>query len=194
MGQDPYRKTQRGGANLGGIAMVFVAVVVGLLLSGSVLWYETGQRAADQVAAVAAPATPIAAPAAPSAAPAALGSVTAAPAAPAAIAAPTAPKATSAPAQASAATTAPTAVPSKPAGAPVAAAAGSADAGSKLFTATCDGCHPGGRAGLGPSLKGVSAEEVTKTVMEGKDMMPSFGPSQISDQQLRDIIAYLASL
>ncbi|WP_426245315.1 c-type cytochrome [Pseudomonas sp. TWR3-1-1] len=39
-----------------------------------------------------------------------------------------------------------------------AAAAGDADAGAKLFTKTCGGCHsigPGARGGFGPQLNGV---------------------------------------
>lgn len=197
---DPYRKTQRGGANLGGIAMVFAAVVLGLLLSASVLWYEGQQRAADQLASAAVepasapaatlPAAPTAAPAtvAPTAAPVAA-APTAAPAASAPTAAPVAAAPTAAPTAASG-----TAASAKPAAAPAVASGGSAEAGAKVFAATCDSCHPGGKAGLGPSLKGVSSQEITKMVREGQDVMPAFSTSQLSDQQLKDIVAYLAAL
>ncbi len=191
MGRDPYRRTQRG-VSLVGMALVIVAVVLGLALSTSVLWYETQQRAANQVASAAQPTGVPAAPqpsvatAAPTKAPAPTTTPTAAPTA--TVAGPTSPAATAAPTKAPV----PTAAPTKPASAPV--PAGSADAGGKLFAASCNGCHPGGNAGLGPGLKGVSAAEVIRVVREGKGVMPAFAPSQLSDQQLQDIVAYLGSL
>ncbi len=198
MGRDPYRRTQRG-VSLVGMALVIVAVVLGLALSTSVLWYETQQRAANQVASAAQPTGVPAAPqssvatAAPTKAPAPTTAPTAAPAKPtsapaATVAGPTSPAATAAPTKAPV----PTAAPTKPASAPV--PAGSADAGGKLFAASCNGCHPGGNAGLGPGLKGVSAAEVIRVVREGKGAMPAFAPGQLSDQQLQDIVAYLGSL
>ncbi len=192
MGMDPYRKAQRGSANLKGIAMVFGAVVLGLLLSASVLWHETEQRAAVQAASAAAEPAPSGATAEPSPTAAAATATVAKPAPTPAHA--SASPAAAAPTKAPAATTVPAAVPSKPAGAPAVASAGLADEGSKIFAATCNSCHPNANAGLGPSLKGVPADVITKTVRSGKDMMPSFSTSEVSDEQLQDIVAYLTSL
>jgi mono/diheme cytochrome c family protein len=181
-----------------------VAVLLGLLLSASVLWHETTQRAAAQAAATAQPAAaalPASAAAQPTAALPASAAAQPTAAAPTATAAPTAARATApataAPTQVAAAAVATaTPVPAKPAVASAGSAgsAGSAAEGSKIFAATCNSCHPNANAGLGPSLKGVSADMITKTVREGKDMMPSFGPDEVSDQQLQDIVAYLTSL
>lgn len=89
-------------------------------------------------------------------------------------------------------------------GAPAASSAtssaggGNATAGKAVFDSNCTGCHPGGKAGVGPSLVGIvgrlAQAGVTRQVREGGSEMPAFSASQISDQQLSDLIAYLGTL
>ncbi len=85
-------------------------------------------------------------------------------------------------------------IDSTPKAATVAKSSGSIEEGKKIFTATCNSCHPNAEAGVGPSLKGVSAEKINQMVRNGKDIMPAFSTSQVTDQQLKDIVAYLTSL
>lgn len=119
-------------------------------------------------------APPVAPTAAPTARPTSAPTVAAAPAVPAPPRpSPTAPPPTQAPAAGSA------------------ASGGSASAGATVFAATCDGCHPKGEEGVGPAIKGLPPETITRVVRAGNGMMPGFSTSQLSDQQLRDIIAFL---
>ncbi|TAK30257.1 MAG: c-type cytochrome [Chloroflexota bacterium] len=66
-----------------------------------------------------------------------------------------------------------------------------AQLGAEIFSVYCNSCHPGGKAGVGPSLVGVSPEAVTQAVREGRAGMPAFGPTVISDEQLAQVQAYL---
>jgi mono/diheme cytochrome c family protein len=124
------------------------------------------------------------------------------PAAPAAATAPavaptTAP--TTAPTKAPAAATgaaplAPATVAATAAAAP--AAAGNATAGKAVFDQNCGSCHPNGAAGVGPALAGknLAAATITTTVRSGRESMPPFPASKISDPQLADLVAYVQSL
>ncbi len=60
----------------------------------------------------------------------------------------------------------------------------------------CYKCHPGGEAGLGPSLndKRLSAVLTRYRVRHGSGRMPAFAPSRINDKQLDDVMAYLTAL
>jgi len=100
---------------------------------------------------------------------------------------------------------APAAVPAAATPAPAAgpastpaAAGGGLEAGKTVFNQFCAGCHPGGGKGVGPALRKAdyqgSTEEITKTVRQGRGAMPAFAATQITDQQLADIVAYLDSL
>ena len=76
-------------------------------------------------------------------------------------------------------------------GAPVAADA----TGDQIYQAKC-GCHgPNGAGGNAPTLAGIhdSADEVQKTVHDGKGRMPAFG-SQLSDDQIKKVVAYVKGL
>ncbi len=136
---------------------------------------------------------PTAAPAAPTKAPAAAPT-----AAPTTAAAPTvAPTTAAAPTKAAAAPTtavAPTTAAAPSAAAP--AAAGDVTAGKAVFDQNCNACHPGGDKGVGPALKGrnLGADVIRTTVRSGKGSMPPFSATQISDQQLTNLIAYVQSL
>jgi mono/diheme cytochrome c family protein len=80
-------------------------------------------------------------------------------------------------------------------------ASGDAAAGGKVFAANCTGCHPGGKAGLGPALSGpqFSAKypddaAITKMIRTGQGGMPAFPATKLSDGDLNDLLAYLHSL
>jgi len=121
-----------------------------------------------------------------------------------AIAAPPAAGATTAPAGA-ATTAAPAAgvTTTAAAGATTAAAAGgtgNAAAGSTVFRSQCQACHPnGGRAaGVGPNLSNSAnagdAGYIRNNVRNGKGAMPAFPPDQLSDAELENLVAYIASI
>jgi mono/diheme cytochrome c family protein len=69
-------------------------------------------------------------------------------------------------------------------------------AGQAVFQQNCNACHPNGNAGVGPALRGknLSAQQITNRVRNGGGGMPAFSTSQISDQQLADLVAYVQSL
>ena len=71
-----------------------------------------------------------------------------------------------------------------------------AEAGRTAFMEYCTQCHPGGEAGLGPSLNDKALPTFLKKfqVRQGIGSMPSFSEAEISDQQLDDIMAYLKAL
>ncbi|MDP2662721.1 MAG: c-type cytochrome [Dehalococcoidia bacterium] len=173
------------------VGLVVMGVIFGLLLAAC--------------APAAAPtSTPVKAPAATpaSVAPAAIPT----PTVPAATPAPTKPAATPtvAPAAASPVPTKPAATPTSapPAATPVptkpAAAAGDPVAGKAVFDANCTPCHPGGQQGVGPSLVGavgrLGEAGVRNQVRNGKNVMPPFPDTRINDNQLADLIAYVATL
>jgi mono/diheme cytochrome c family protein len=68
--------------------------------------------------------------------------------------------------------------------------------GQRVFTTTCNQCHPGGAAGLGPALnnKPFHAPLMKFQVRWGVGSMPRFSRSQISDEQLNDVILYVKAL
>lgn len=82
---------------------------------------------------------------------------------------------------------------------PSTANAGDAPAirGASLYvTAGCVTCH--GLAGLGgpvgPAIAGARREAVVQRARLGPDGMPRFDPDALTDEQLADIAAYLATL
>ena len=120
---------------------------------------------------------------------------TAAPAAPttaAAVAPTTAAVPPAAPTSAAPAATA--APPASASAAP--SGAGDVTAGKAVFDQNCNACHPGGDRGAGPALRGknLAAARITRQVRNGGGSMPAFSTSQISDQQLNNLIAYVDSL
>ena len=105
---------------------------------------------------------------------------------------------TAAPTAAKAPAAQPTAAPAaatKPAAQP-GTTAGNVAAGKAVFDQNCNSCHPNGGSGAGPSLKGrnLSAQRIENQVRRGGGGMPAFSQSQISDQQLQDLVAYIQSL
>ena len=68
--------------------------------------------------------------------------------------------------------------------------------GEQVFKKSCDYCHPGGAAGLGPSLnnKPAPAFAIRFQVRHGLGAMPAFDSTQISENDLRAIADYLLAL
>ncbi|MFO0728027.1 MAG: c-type cytochrome [Myxococcota bacterium] len=81
---------------------------------------------------------------------------------------------------------------------------GEATRGRDLFFAACHSCHPLGRAGIGPAIFGKQPAEVALKVREGNGLLrgnrsptafaPFFGKDRLSDAQVADIAAYVATL
>ena len=78
---------------------------------------------------------------------------------------------------------------------------GDAAAGKAVFATTCNSCHPNANAGIGPALYGPQFAArypddaaVAAVIRQGKGGMPAFSSSQLSDQDLANVIAYLRGL
>ena len=71
-----------------------------------------------------------------------------------------------------------------------------AEQGRTTFMKYCQPCHPGGEAGLGPSLNDKVLPTFLKRfqVRQGIGSMPSFSKEEIPDQELDGIMAYLEAL
>jgi mono/diheme cytochrome c family protein len=68
--------------------------------------------------------------------------------------------------------------------------------GRRVFIRHCQQCHPGGGAGIGPSLKlkPAGSFRLKTQVRMGKGKMPAFSPSQINRDDLQRLVAYLQTL
>lgn len=66
--------------------------------------------------------------------------------------------------------------------------------GQELFMRNCHKCHPGGEAGLGPSLndKPLPRFLIRFQVRRGLGAMPDFSEEQISDEELEQLADFLA--
>jgi len=78
----------------------------------------------------------------------------------------------------------------------VVAVEASQERGKIVFMQNCNRCHPGGEAGLGPALNGLRGPKALqrRRVRHGPGRMPSFDKTQISDEQLEELLSYLALL
>lgn len=68
--------------------------------------------------------------------------------------------------------------------------------GQRTFMESCHQCHPGGEAGLGPTLTS-SPTPVwlqRQQVRLGAGAMPAFGPQELPKQELDALAAYLRAL
>lgn len=74
--------------------------------------------------------------------------------------------------------------------------AGDEERGRIAYMKYCHQCHPGGEAGLGPSLNDKALPTFLKRfqVRQGIGSMPSFSEEEISDEELDDIMEYLKAL
>ena len=68
--------------------------------------------------------------------------------------------------------------------------------GRVVFMEKCQACHPGGEAGLGPALNDKPLPGFVKRfqVRHGLGAMPAFPEEEIGDDELDDLLAYLAAL
>lgn len=71
---------------------------------------------------------------------------------------------------------------------------GSVQNGKDVYDKFCNGCHPSGKAGVGPTLIGKNDASIKATVRQGKGGMPPFAAGQIADAQLDDLSTYVTSL
>jgi mono/diheme cytochrome c family protein len=77
---------------------------------------------------------------------------------------------------------------------------GDKKAGASVFAAHCESCHgpQGAGGGVGPSLRGESRrmnfEAVASWIEDPQPPMPKLYPDQLSDQQVRDVAAYVQTL
>lgn len=65
--------------------------------------------------------------------------------------------------------------------------------GERVYMMHCQKCHPGGEAGLGPSINANPAPQFIKRfqMRHGLGVMPSFKKDEISKADLRNISKYL---
>ncbi len=73
---------------------------------------------------------------------------------------------------------------------------GEAVRGREVFMANCHSCHPGGEAGLGPTIT-ASPSPVwlqRQQVRLGAGAMPAFGKSEISPEDLDAMASFLRAL
>jgi mono/diheme cytochrome c family protein len=68
--------------------------------------------------------------------------------------------------------------------------------GAQVFASSCNGCHPSGAGGIGPSInnKPLPTWLMRFQVRHGLGAMPAFGGEEISDAQLDALLTYLVWL
>jgi mono/diheme cytochrome c family protein len=70
-------------------------------------------------------------------------------------------------------------------------------AGRAIFAANCNECHPGGAAGLGPSLNNrplLMGITIKRQVRRGYGAMPKFSERRISNAQLDALVGYVEAM
>lgn len=68
--------------------------------------------------------------------------------------------------------------------------------GQQVFMDYCNGCHPGGRGGLGLAInnKPLPAFLIRFQIRKGIGAMPGFSEEVISDEDVRAVARYLVAL
>ena len=71
--------------------------------------------------------------------------------------------------------------------------------GEQIFIRSCNTCHPGGRAGMGPELDKINQhfpndEKLQAFIRSGRGIMPAQARGSLNDQELANLIAYLRKL
>jgi len=93
------------------------------------------------------------------------------------------------------------AAPDYPAGIPsVNLSAGDLGTGNSLFVLNCAGCHTITGAGdalsngfFAPSLHKIYPRQIAEAIRTGPTQMPHFGPRNLSNQQVADIVKYVTT-
>ena len=72
------------------------------------------------------------------------------------------------------------------------------DRAKTVYARYCNVCHPGGGAGSGPSLISLAPrltdEQIKYVVRHGKNRMPGYKTTDISDTDLDNMVLYIRSL
>jgi mono/diheme cytochrome c family protein len=71
--------------------------------------------------------------------------------------------------------------------------------GEQIFIRTCNTCHPGGRAGMGPTLENMGKDfpddaKLKAFLRQGKGIMPPQPKEVLNDQEMDNLISYLRAL
>jgi mono/diheme cytochrome c family protein len=68
--------------------------------------------------------------------------------------------------------------------------------GQRVYMTSCHQCHPGGTAGLGPAInnKPLPGFMIKMQTRAGLGAMPGFSSSELSDEELDAVVAYLKAL
>ncbi len=82
---------------------------------------------------------------------------------------------------------------SEPLVGPFAPASAEVARGQRVFMAQCHACHPGGEAGIGPSLndKPLPGFMIALQVRAGLGAMPAFSTEEIPARDLDGLVAYV---
>jgi mono/diheme cytochrome c family protein len=80
--------------------------------------------------------------------------------------------------------------------APAATSVSGMPRGQTLYMKYCQQCHPGGGKGAGPSLitSPGGADDIRQVIRHGKNRMPGFGATLISDSDLDEMVKYIEEL
>src|SRR5262249_38575403 len=71
--------------------------------------------------------------------------------------------------------------------------------GQEIFIRSCNTCHPGAKAGMGPALDQLSAhfpddDKLKKFIRAGTGVMPPQPKEALNDVELDNLVVYLRSL
>jgi cytochrome c2 len=71
--------------------------------------------------------------------------------------------------------------------------------GEQLFIRSCNTCHPGGKAGMGPSLESVNQHfpddaALKKFIRTGKGIMPGQPAATMNEDEVAALILYVRNL
>jgi len=71
--------------------------------------------------------------------------------------------------------------------------------GEQIFVRTCNTCHPGGQAGMGPTLENMGKDfpddaKLKAFIRHGKGIMPSQPKDVLNDQEMDNLVGYLRGL
>lgn len=67
--------------------------------------------------------------------------------------------------------------------------------GASAYEQHCNGCHPGGQAGYGPTVSGIgwTAAHMRQQIREGEGRMPGFSATDLDAATLEALLAHLVT-